>query len=73
VRKERGAPPPAKNGKGPQAVPSSSAVRDLEQRLERALGTRVRVAQKDAQRGTIEIDYHSLDQLDGLLEKMLRR
>ncbi len=70
VRKERtGAPA---RGRGP-AAPPSTAVRDLEQRLERALGTRVRVAQKDAQRGTIEIDYVSLDQLDGLLERMLRR
>ena len=71
VRKERGAP--GKPRTGPTAVPSTTAVRDLEQRLERALGTKVRVAQKDAQRGTIEIDYHSLDQLDGLLERMLRR
>ena len=70
VRKER-SPEPEK--KGPQPVAPSAAVRDLEQRLERALATRVRVAQKDAQRGTIEIDYHSLDQLDTLLEKMLRR
>jgi len=71
VRKERGAP--EKPRTGPQIVPPTAAVRDLEQQLERALGTRVRVAQKDAQRGSIEIEYHSLDQLDTLLEKMLRR
>jgi ParB family chromosome partitioning protein len=73
VRKERGGAAPVPAPKGPTAVPGSAAVRDLEQRLERVLGTRVRVRQKDAQRGTIEIDYHSLDQLDGLLERMLRR
>jgi ParB family chromosome partitioning protein len=74
VRKERGATPSRPHQeKGPTALPSSAAVRDLEQRLERVLGTKVRVRQKDAQRGTIEIDYHSLDQLDGLLERMLRR
>ena len=72
VRKER-APEPEPDKKAPQPVPPSAAVRDLEQRLERALATRVRVAQKDAQRGTIEIEYHSLDQLDTLLEKILRR
>jgi ParB family chromosome partitioning protein len=58
----------------PRARPAPSAsVRDLEARLERALGTKVRVAQKSAQAGTVEIDYHSLDQLDGLLEKLLAR
>ena len=62
-----------RDNKPAHAVPPSAAVRDLEQRLERALATRVRVAQKDTQRGTIEIEYHSLDQLDTLLEKMLRR
>ena len=72
VRKER-AHEPERDKKAPQPVPPSAAVRDLEQRLERALATRVRVAQKDAQRGTIEIEYHSLDQLDTLLEKILRR
>ncbi|MEO6954501.1 MAG: ParB/RepB/Spo0J family partition protein [Polyangia bacterium] len=72
VRKER-SPAVVEDKKGPQTVPPSAAVRDLEQRLERALATRVRVAQKDPQRGTIEIEYHSLDQLDTLLEKMLRR
>ena len=72
VRKER-LPEGERENKPPQAVPPSAAVRDLEQRLERALATRVRVAQKDTQRGTIEIEYHSLDQLDTLLEKMLRR
>ena len=71
VRKERGAP--EKPRSAAPSVPPTAAVRDLEQRLERALGTRVRVAQKDAQRGSIEIEYHSLDQLDSLLDKMLRR
>jgi ParB family chromosome partitioning protein len=71
VRKERGAP--ERPAREPRTVAPSAAVRDLEQRLERALGTRVRVVQKDVQRGTIEIEYHSLDQLDGLLERMLRR
>jgi ParB family chromosome partitioning protein len=69
VRRER-AP---QKGKGGKAGPSPSAsVRDLEERLMRALGTRVRLAQKSNQAGTIEIEYASLDQLDGLLEKLLR-
>jgi ParB family chromosome partitioning protein len=49
----------------------SPAARDLAQRLERALGTRVKVVEADATRGQLEIQYHSLDQLDGILEKIL--
>jgi ParB family chromosome partitioning protein len=73
VRRERG------DGKGkakpaaaeaPAATPST---RDLEQQLERTLGTKVRLAQKTGQAGKIEIDYHSLDQLDSILEKILGR
>ena len=60
-----------KSGKQPAA--QSVSVRDLVQRLERALGTRVRIDQRSAQAGTIEIDYASLDQLDGLLDKLLRQ
>ncbi len=76
VRKERGGGDDANAKPGANTRPliaPSPAVRDLEQRLERALGTRVRVVQKDAQQGSLEIEYHSLDQLDGLLERMLRR
>lgn len=46
---------------------ASSSVRDVEERLQRALGARVHLRQKSAQSGVIEIQYHSLDQLDGLL------
>jgi ParB family chromosome partitioning protein len=70
VRRERNggvARPPAN-----QPVPPSAGVRDLVARLERHFGTRVRLSQKSQQAGTIEIDYASLDQLDGLLEKLLR-
>jgi ParB family chromosome partitioning protein len=59
-----------KPGKEPAA--QSASLRDLTQRLERALGTRVRISQSSTQAGCIEIDYASLDQLDGLLDKLLR-
>ncbi len=36
------------------------------QELERTLGTRVRIVQKSDKRGTIEIDYFSLEELDRL-------
>jgi len=45
-------------------------VRALVTRLERRLGTRCRVVQKNAQSGKLEIDYGSLAELDGILEKI---
>lgn len=70
VRRERSPdrPKPAKEAPAPTA-----STRDLEQKLERAFGTKVRLVQKSPQAGRIEIDYHSLDQLDSLLDKLLIR
>jgi ParB family chromosome partitioning protein len=70
VRKERqdaSAAAPAK----PTPEPPSPAARDLTLRLERSLGTRVKLVQLDPTRGHLEIQYHSLDQLDGILDKIL--
>jgi ParB family chromosome partitioning protein len=52
-------------------APSSSA-RDLGERLSRALGTRVRVVESGPGKGHLEVAYHSLDQLDAVLAKILR-
>jgi ParB family transcriptional regulator, chromosome partitioning protein len=65
VRKER-EPAAAKE----EARPSSSA-RDLTDRLQRALGTKVRVVESGPGRGHLEIHYASLDQLDAVLTKIL--
>ncbi|MGO9614624.1 MAG: ParB/RepB/Spo0J family partition protein [Dissulfurispiraceae bacterium] len=46
-------------------------VADLENRLTRALGTKVRLLHGD-KKGRIEIEYYSLDDLDRLLEILLR-
>jgi hypothetical protein len=40
-------------------------------RLSRALGTRVEVVESGPTEGRIEIHYHSLDQLDALLGRLL--
>jgi ParB family chromosome partitioning protein len=53
------------------AKPSSSA-RDLGERLSRALGTRVRVVESAPGQGHLEVAYHSLDQLDAVLARILR-
>lgn len=69
VRRERG---DGKQKAKPTTPQATASTRDLEQKLERAFGTKVRLAQKTAQAGKIEIDYHSLDQLDSILDKLLR-
>ena len=69
VRRERDRPPTNSPAPGPIA-PTASA-RDLATRLSRALGARVRVVEAGTGRGYIEINYTSLDELDGLLAKLL--
>jgi ParB family transcriptional regulator, chromosome partitioning protein len=54
----------------PAAAPDSANVRALVTRLERRLGTRCRLVQKDGKSGKVEIDYGSLAELDGILEKI---
>ncbi|NLN93638.1 MAG: ParB/RepB/Spo0J family partition protein [Candidatus Hydrogenedens sp.] len=47
-------------------------IKDLEERLRRSLGTKVNVKPTDQEKGTIEIAYFSLDDLDRLLDCMIR-
>jgi ParB family chromosome partitioning protein len=63
---------PAREKPEPAAPRKSPAVRDLEERLTRALGGPV-VIREDApgKGGTVEIKYMDLDHLDRLLEKLL--
>ena len=56
----------------PPAEPVSPAVRDLQDRLARSLKTRVRLVARKKDRGRIEISYGSLDELDRLLEVLLK-
>jgi len=53
-------------------IQKSSALRDLEERLQRNLQTKVRIQSKNKKRGKVEIEYHSLEELDRLLEILLR-
>ncbi|MEW6739401.1 MAG: ParB/RepB/Spo0J family partition protein [Nitrospirota bacterium] len=57
--------PKKKNEKLPE-------VADLENKLTRSLGTKVKINHKD-KRGKIEIEYYSLDELDRLLEILLQQ
>lgn len=56
--------PPEKKEKLPEVL-------DLQDRLIRALGTKVRI-HHDGKKGRIEIEYYSLDELDRLLELFLK-
>jgi ParB family chromosome partitioning protein len=74
VRRERERAAGGDAGASPDADaparPSASA-RDLELRLSRSFGTRVRVVESGPGTGRLEIHYGSLDQLDGLLTRLL--
>lgn len=59
----KGRPAPAQPGQTP-------ATRDLTQRLQRRLGARCRVVPKSAVAGRLEVEYTSLDELDGILAKI---
>jgi ParB family chromosome partitioning protein len=70
----------ARDGKSPEPAapapsPPSTSARDLAMRLTRALGTRVEVLEVSKEpgkeRGQIAIHYHSLDQLDALLARLM--
>ena len=58
---------------GAPATPAtkSASVRDLERRLTAALGTRCEVRDQGG-KGEIAVHYASLDQLDGILDKLLK-
>ena len=53
------------------SAPSDPHVRDLQEKLIRSLGTKVRLRHKGKQGGSIEIQYYSLEELDRLLEVLL--
>ncbi len=59
------------DAKGDAAQRPSSAVRDLTERLQRALGARVKVVETGPGRGHLEIHYQTLDELDSVLAKLL--
>jgi ParB family chromosome partitioning protein len=59
-----------KGRKKAQGPPESPGIRALANRLQRRLGARVRVVPKSAVSGRLEVEYTSLDELDGILAKI---
>lgn len=52
-------------------LPKSAAVRSVEESLEKALEARVRLVDRAGGQGKIEIAYHSAEQLDALLRRLM--
>jgi len=70
VRRERTAGDAVEVKPAGAAAPSASA-RDLAMKLTRVMGTRVAVVESGPGNGQIVIHYNSLDELDGLLERLM--
>ena len=67
--KDNGSKTPAESDASkPKA--QSAAVRDLTERLQRALGTKCRIVDSGG-KGKVEVEFSDYDELDRLLEKML--
>jgi ParB family chromosome partitioning protein len=69
VRQAEGYTPSAGGGKAPKAqaepdAPVDPNVKAAITEMERALGTRVRITEKGAGKGKIEIEYYSSEDLD---------
>ena len=57
-------------GRKDGAARDTPAIRDLTQRLQRRFGARCRVVPRTAAAGRLEIEYTSLEELDGMLSRM---
>jgi ParB family chromosome partitioning protein len=61
---------PKKGHKGGNGAGDTPAVRDLVNRLQRRLGARCRLVPKSQVAGRVEVEYTSLEELDGILAKI---
>lgn len=70
VKREKN-PEGAEQGASRVPSPPSASAKDLTNRLQHALGVRVKVVESDRNRGHLEIHYNSLDELDRVLARLL--
>jgi len=61
-----------RDGAAPAKANKSTNVRDLENRLSRALGSSTTIHEGGKERGQVRIRYSSFDELDRLIEKLTR-
>ena len=59
------------NPKSKKKLPQEAIYEDLEERLSKAMGTKVRIQRKNATQGKIEIEYYSNDELDAITNKLM--
>ena len=73
VRKAKGGSKPGEeaDAKEGEEQPVSPQVRSLEEQLQRALGTRVKLFDKGGGKGRIEIEFFNHEELDRLLARLL--
>ena len=75
-RVQKSTAPDGKRGKSDRADEGAApgertpAIRHVEERLQKALGTRVGLNMRSKTAGTIELHFHSLDELDSLLARL---
>lgn len=72
VRKQKEGGAQAKAGSTGKSRRESAEVRSIEERLQRALGTKVRVVDNGKGKGRVEVDFFSYEELDRLLATMIR-
>lgn len=67
--KNLGKEKPQKKEKDPQ---QEAVFQDLEEKMKAALGTKVSINRKNNQKGKIEIEYYSMEELERLMEIMMK-
>ncbi len=60
---------PEKKTEDPQ---KTAVFEDLEEKMKIALGTKVSINRKNDQKGRIEIDYYSMEELERLMEILIK-
>jgi len=71
VRNRRTSPAPPRSPQGDASRPADPHVRHLEEELQRALGTAVKIRVGGARSGKIEIPFYNADDFDRVLELLL--
>ena len=57
--------------KSKKKLPQEAIYEDLEERLSKSMGTKVKIQRKNATQGKIEIEYYSNDELDAITSKLM--
>ena len=55
-----------------RAAQQAAVFQDLEEKMKAALGTKVSINRKNDQKGKIEIEYYSMDELERLMEILMK-